>query len=57
MKAKKVFKQFIEVVQIEDNVITVYTTSGKTYEFRYADGAAAEKAYKSLTQKSALEID
>ncbi len=57
MKAKKVFKQFIEVVQIEDNVITVHTTSGKTYEFRYADGAAAEKAYKSLTQKSALEID
>lgn len=57
MKAKKIFKQFIELVQIEDNVITVYTTSGKTHEFRYADALIAEKAYKSLSQKSALEID
>lgn len=57
MKAKKVFKQFIELVQVEDNVITVFTTSGKTCEFRYTDAAAAEKAYKGLSQKSALEID
>ena len=57
MKAQKVFKQFIEYIKVEDNVITIDTTSGKTHEFRYADIAAAEKAYKSLSQKSVIELD